>query len=50
MKMNIKQTNIMVISRKIEIPDVKIELDGQEMKQVSKFEYLGELITENGKC
>ena len=29
---------------------MKIELDGQEVEQVSKVVYLGELITENGKC
>ena len=39
----------MVVSRKSEIPKVKIHLDGQEVEQVSKFVYLGELITENGK-
>ena len=48
--MNIKKTKTMVISKKKEIPNVKIELDGQEVEQVSKFVYLGELITENGKC
>ena len=49
MKMNIKKTKTMVVSRKSEIPKVKIHLDGQEVEQVSKFVYLGELITENGK-
>ena len=29
---------------------MNIELDGQEVEQVSKFVYLCELITENGKC
>ena len=38
----------MVISKKKEIPNVKIELDGKEAQQVSKFVHLGELITENG--
>ena len=50
MKMNIKKTKTMVISKTKDIPNVKIELDGQEVEQVSKFVYLGELITENGKC
>ena len=49
MKMNIKKTKTMVVSRKSEIPKVKIHLDGQEVEQVSKLVYLGELITENGK-
>ena len=48
MKMNIKKTKTMVISKKKEISNVKIELDGQDVEQVSKFVYLGELITGNG--
>ena len=40
----------MVISKKKEISNVKIELDGQGVEQVSKFVYLGDLITENCKC
>ena len=48
--MNIIKTKTIVISKKKEIPNVNIELDGQEVEQVSKFVYLGELITENGKC
>ena len=50
MKMNIKKTKTMVISRKDEIPKVSITLDGEPVEQVNKFVYLGELITENGKC
>lgn len=50
MKMNIKKTKTMVISKKKELPNVKIQLDGQAVEQVHKFVYLGELITENGKC
>ena len=34
MKMNIKKTKTMVVSRKSEIPKVKIHLDGQEVEQV----------------
>ena len=39
----------MIVSRNSEIPKVNIHLDGQEVEQVSKCVYLGELITENGK-
>ena len=47
--MNMKKTKTMVMSKKEEITNMKIKLDGQEVEQVSKFVYLGELITENGK-
>ena len=50
MKMNIKKTKTMVISRKVETPKVNITLDGQPVEQVERFVYLGQLITENGKC
>ena len=50
MKMNIKKTKTMVISRKVEIPKVNITLDGKPIEQVERFVYLGQLITENGKC
>ena len=39
----------MVISKKKE-KNVKIKLYGQEVEQVNKFVYLGELITGNGQC
>ena len=38
----------MVVSKKSQIPIIKIHLDDQEVEQVSKCVYL-ELITENGK-
>ena len=50
MKMNIKKTKTMVISRKVETPKVNITLDGKPVEQVERFVYLGQLITENGKC
>ena len=50
MKMNVKKTKTMVVSRKTEIPKVNITLDGQLVEQVTKFVYLGHLITQNGKC
>ena len=40
----------MVISRKVETPKVNIILDGQPVEQVERLVYLGQLITENGKC
>ena len=40
-KLNIKHTKTMVLSKKNEISNVKIELDWQEVLQVSKVLYLG---------
>ena len=50
MKMNVKKTKTMIISKKAVVPRVNIELDGQVLEQVSCFTYLGQTITEDGKC
>ena len=50
MKMNITKTKTMVISRKVETHKVNITLDGQPVEQVERFVYVGQLMTENGKC
>ena len=50
MKMNVKKTNTMVINNKAVVPRVNIELEGQVVEQVSCFTYLGQTITEDGKC
>ena len=39
----------MTISKKNVSPKCKIEIDGIEIKQVEKFEYLGSLITSDAK-
>ena len=49
MKINIKKTKTMVISRKVVTPKVNITLYSQPVEQVERFVYLGQLITENGK-
>ena len=49
LKMNIKKTKTMVISRKDITPKAKILIDGSEVEQVEKFLYLGQLITEDGR-
>ena len=49
MKMHVKKTQTMVISKKAVVPRVNIELDGQVIEQVSCFTYLGQTITEDGK-
>ena len=40
-----KKTKTMLISRTGEIPKEKIQLDGQDFEQNSKFVHLGELVT-----
>ena len=50
MKLNTKQTEMIAMSKEVSIPQVKISIDGTEIEQVSKFTYLGHLITEDGKC
>src|SRR6478609_6471526 len=49
MKINIKKTKAMVVSR-IGGERVNITVEGQSVKQVSKFRYLGSLISEDGRC
>ena len=40
----------MIINKKAIVPRVNIELDGQVLEQVSFSTYLGQTITEDGKC
>src|SRR6478609_1002243 len=49
MKINIKKTKAMVVLRNGE-EKVNITVEGQSVKQVSKFRYLGSLISEYGRC
>ena len=50
MKMNATKTKSMVVSRKIETPQIKINIDGAEIEQVQQFKYLGQTITDDGRC
>jgi len=47
MKINVKRTKVMCISRKRN-NKLKIYVDGQQVEQVSQFRYLGSLISEDG--
>ena len=49
MKMNAKKTKTMVITRKPVVPTIKIQIDGQDIEQVTHFTYLGQEFTEDGK-
>ena len=49
MKINIKKTKAMVVLRNGG-ERVNITVEGQSFEQVSKFRYLGSLISEYGRC
>ena len=48
MKMNVKKTTTIVITKATIKPTVVIKTDGNRIEQVDKFQYLGQLITEDG--
>jgi len=47
---NIEKTKTMVISKTKEETLLNIRIDGESLKQVSSFVYLGHIITEDGRC
>ena len=49
MKINIKETKAMVVSKKSTSPKINISIDGQQIEQVTSYMYLGSLITEDGR-
>ena len=49
MKMNAKKTKTMVITRNPFTPQINLQIDGQNIEQVSQFIYLGQQFTEDGK-
>ena len=50
MKINIKKTKEMAVSKKPNSPKINIAIDGQHIEQVTSYMYLGSLITEDGRC
>ena len=46
---NMKKTETMVVTKKKEVPECTIRLDGKELKQVKRFKYLGSILTEDGR-
>ena len=50
LSLNKKKTEIMVISKKNCTPACNIVMNGTVLKQVHKFNYLGSLITSDGRC
>ena len=50
MKMNAKKTKTMIITKKDDKPKINITIDGTDIAQVPKFTYLGQIMTEDGRC
>ena len=50
LSLNKKKTEVMVISKKNCTPACNIVMNGTVLKQVHKFNYLGSLITSDGRC
>ena len=50
LSINIKKTESMIISKSKTRPGCNLDLEGNNIKQVEKFNYLGRLITDDGKC
>src|SRR6476661_2380072 len=49
MKINIKKTKVMKVSKKVG-DEISILINGKKIDQVQSFKYLGSTMTENGKC
>ena len=50
MRMNAAKTKTMVITRKEATPQIKLDIDGAMIEQVQHFKYLGQTISDDGKC
>jgi len=48
--LNAKKTECMVVSKKEQIPACNINCEGEKIKQVDKFKYLGFMVTPDGRC
>ena len=50
LSLNVKKTECMVVSKKSSNPRCSLVSKGEHIKQVTKFKYLGYLITSDGRC
>ena len=48
--MNAKKTKTMIISKREDKPKISATIDGTDIEQVTNFPYLGQKITEDGRC
>ena len=49
LKIIVKKTKTMVVSKKPNTPKINIVIDGQHIEQVTSYIYLGSSITEDGR-
>ena len=47
---NFKKSFTMVVSKKKTPPECKVMVNGSTLEQNHRFEYLGSIITSDGKC
>ena len=50
MEVNVKKTECMIMTKKESVPECRITIKGEMVKQVNNFKYLGSNITSDGKC
>ena len=50
LSVNITKTQVMVISKSDTQETANITIEGKRLEQVSRFSYLGSIITQNGRC
>lgn len=48
--LNLSKTEVMVISKKTQPPRFSISSEGESIRQISSFQYLGYTITQEGRC
>ena len=48
--MNVSNTKTMMVNKAGEERNIAIDVDGQELEQVRDFRYLGQIITDDGRC
>ena len=50
LKINIGKTEVMGVTKRKEQLRMNVKVDGQAVKQVRSFRYLGSLVDEDGRC
>ena len=50
LKLNTSKTKVMVISKSDEDTRTHIAVNGEELEQVTKYKYLGSIVTQDGRC
>ena len=50
LKLNTSKTKVMVISKGDEDVRTHINVNGEELEQVSRYNYLGSIVTRDGRC